>query len=123
MTLTGGKRNIEEALKQTRRILNMARPSVPYIVFLITYGRQAPDFGSPRLQEAARSLWDTGADIYVIGVGVDESDPQLQSAVKKPIDFFEIPTSDDLRSNVRLIAFYAAYGISKSIQLSWNSVE
>ena len=100
----------------------MARPSVPYIVFLITYGRQAPDFGSPRLQEAAQGLWDMGADIYVIGVGVDESDPQLQSAVKKPSDFFEIPTSNNLRSSVRLIAFYAAHGLSKSIQLTWHSV-
>ena len=118
VSLTGGKRNIEEALKQTRRILNMARPGVPYVVFLITYGQQAPDFGSPRLQEAAQSLWDMGADIYVIGVGVDESDPQLQPVVKKPGDFFEIPTSDDLRSYVQLIAFYAAYGLSKSIQLS-----
>ena len=117
VTLSGGKRNIQEALRQAKTMLNMARPTVPRVVFLITYGQQAPDFGSPRLQETAQSLRDMGADLYVIGVGVDENDPQLQKVVKRPDEFFKIPTSSDLQSYAQLIAYYAASGFGKSIQV------
>ena len=115
VTLTGGKRNIEEALKQTRRMHSLARPTVPYVVFLITFGQQAPDFGSAGLQESAKNLRDMGANLYVIGIGVDVSKPQLQQIVKRPSDVFEIPTSDDFQSYVQPIAYYVASRLGKTI--------
>ena len=36
VALTGGRRNIQEALQQTQRMLTNARPDVPRVVFLVT---------------------------------------------------------------------------------------
>ena len=110
VTQTGGKRDLEEALKQAKRKLSLARPKVPRIVFLITYGKQAQDFDSPRLGEAAKGLLDMGASLYVIAVGVNGSDPQLQSLVKRPTDFFHVQTSEDLLSYVTTLTYYVGSG-------------
>lgn len=110
VTQTGGKRNIEEALKQAKRMLNMARPTVPYVVFLIAYGKQATDFNPSRLRDAAQGILDMGARLYVIGVGVDGSDAQFQTLVTRPADFFQIPSSKDFRSHVLAITYNIGFG-------------
>lgn len=115
VTLTEGRRNIEEALRQTRSLLTSARPTVPYVVFLITYGQQAGELGSKRLQEMTQSLRDIGAVLYIIGVGVDDNDPQLQQVVESPSQFFEIPSSGDFKSYVPSIAYYVVSRTGKQI--------
>lgn len=110
VTPTGGKRNIEEALIQAKNMLNMARPTVPYVVFLIAYGKQALDLNSSRLRDAAQGILDMGARLYVIGVGVDGSEPQFQTLVTRPADFFQIPSSQDLRSHVLTITYNVGSG-------------
>ena len=117
VTLTGGRRNIEEALKQTQRLLTSARPTVPYVVFLITYGQQARELGSQRLAEMAQSVRDAGASLYVIGVGVDDNDPQLKPVVRSLGDFFEISSSSGLSSNVPSIGYYV---LSRTGKFSTN---
>ncbi|KAK2561274.1 Collagen alpha-6(VI) chain [Acropora cervicornis] len=110
VTQTGGKRNIEEALIQAKNMLNMARPTVPYVVFLIAYGKQALDLNSSRLRGAAQGILDMGARLYVIGVGVDGSEPQFQTLVTRSADFFQIPSSQDLRSHVLTITYNVGSG-------------
>lgn len=115
VTLTGGKRNIQEALQSTQRLLTSARPDVPRVVFLITYGQQARELGSQRLREMAKSVREMRAVLYIIGVGVDDNDPQLQPVVERQSDFFEIPSSDDLNSYVQPIAYYVVSRTGKPI--------
>ena len=117
VTLTGGRRNIQEALQRTQSLLTSARPDVPRVVFLITYGQQARELGSQRLREIAKSVKDMRAVLYIIGVGVDENDPQLQQVVERRSDFFEIPSSGDLNSYVQPIAYYAVSRTGKPITI------
>lgn len=117
VTLTGGRRNIQEALQRTQRLLTSARPNVPYVVFLMTYGQQARELGSHRLREMAQSVRDMRAVLYIIGVGVDDNDPQLQPVVERRGDFFEIPSSGDLNSYVQPIAYYVVSRTGKSITI------
>ena len=117
VSLTGGRRNIQEALQQTQRLLTTARPDVPRVVFLITYGQQARELGSQRLREMAQSVRDMRAVSYIIGVGVDDNDPQLQPIVERRSDFFEIPSSGDLNSYVQLIAYYVVSRTGKPIKI------
>lgn len=116
VTLTGGRRNIQEVLKQTQRLLTSARPTVPYVVFLITYGQQASELGSQRLTEMVQSVRDVGGTLYLIGVGVDDNNPQLQSVVQRPGDFFKIPSSSDLNSYVPSIAYHVVSRTGKLIK-------
>ena len=117
VALTGGRRNIQEALQQTQRMLTSARPDVPRVVFLITYGQQARELGSQRLREMAKSVRDMRAVLYIIGVGVDDNDPQLLPIVEKRSDFFEISTSSNLNSYVQPIAYYVITRTGKPIQI------
>ena len=117
VSLVGGKRNIQEALRQTQNQLASARPTVPYVIFLITYGQQAPELGSQRLREMVKNVRDTGAVLYLIGVGVDDNDPQLRPIVERPADFFEIPSSAGLRSYVPTIAYYTISRTGKLIEI------
>ena len=106
VTLTGGRRNIQEALQETQRLLTSARPDVSRVVFLITYGQQSPELGSQRLRELAKSVRDMRAVLYIIGVGFDDTDSQLQPVVERQGDFFEIPSSGNLNSYVQPVAYY-----------------
>ena len=115
VTLTGGRRNIQEALQQTQTLLTSARLDVPRVVFLITYGQQSRELGSQRLREMAKSFRDMGAVLYIIGVGVDDTDPQLQPIVERQGDFFEIPSSSDLNSYVQPVAYYVVSRTGKPI--------
>ena len=115
VTLTGGRRNIQEALQRTQRLLTSARREVPRVVFLITYGQQTRELGSQRLPEMAQSVRDMRADLYIIGVGVDDKDPQLQPVVERPGDFFEISSSGDLNSHVQPIVYYVVSRTGKPI--------
>ena len=107
VTLIGGKRNIQEALKEaTNHLAIFGRQNASNVVFLITYGRQSPELGSQRLQEIVQNVRDTNAILYVIGVGVDADDQQLGLIVESTTDFFEIPRSGDLKLNVPSIVSY-----------------
>lgn len=117
VALTGGRRNIQEALQQTQRMLTNARPDVPRVVVLVTYGQQVRELGSQRLREMAKSVRDTSAVLYITGVGVDDNDPQLQPIVERRSDLFEIPTSGDLNSYVQPIAYYVMSRTGKPIQI------
>lgn len=117
VALTGGRRNIQEALQQTQRMLTNARPDVPRVVFLVTYGQQARELGSQRLREMAKSVRGMRAVLYITGVGVDDNDPQLQPIVERRSDLFEIPTSGDLNSYVQPIAYYVMSRTGKPIQI------
>ena len=108
VSLTGGRRKIDQALERAGDTLTEARPSVPKIIVLLTQGRQAHEFGFPRLQVASRRLRDFGANLYVMGVGVKHYDTQLGPVVVKPGDFFGILSSSDLPSYAPSVAYYIA---------------
>ena len=90
----GGVRRIDRALEDAGRLLSEARASVRRSVILLTSGRADPS--SRDLYEAAKSIFEEKAELFIIAIGRRPYEPELTAVVKKPEHVFNVSSFSNL---------------------------
>jgi hypothetical protein len=108
-----GPRRIDEAMALAVDSFKNARPNVPKITVLLTTGPQTPVPGSTPLSEAVKPLVDNGIRPYIVAVGREVDQWNLNGAVSKPEDVFPVNNSQQLLPQASPIAKKIAGGAGK----------
>lgn len=111
----GGDRRMDRALKEAVGLFQKARPGVDRKVILLTAGNQTVGDDEEPLDKIKKMLLDVGALPFIVAIGEDHDIPTLTTAVEDPKDIFEVPSFDDLLSQVSSTAAVVANRTSKQI--------
>ena len=88
---------MDRALDGASVALRNSRGGVPKIVILLTTGQQSTEVGARPLDEAVRPMQDVGATVYVVAIGNDVKNEEVESVVERPDDdVFPVVSLDDL---------------------------
>lgn len=91
----GGSRRIDRSLEEASKVLVDRRRGVPYVVVLVTSGRQSQSGNSISFQDAVNPLDKIGAHTFVVAIG---HDPETSKNV------LPVPSFNDLQSSVYKMA-------------------
>ena len=94
-------RRIDKALKYATQVFTSRGRDGPKIVVLLTAGRQQGDVRL--LDNAAKTLRNIGAHIYVVAVGQDQDRQQLNTITTTPQNIIRVASPDNLPLYVRPI--------------------
>lgn len=91
----GGSRELSSAFEVIERdILSAARPNVPQIVIIFSFGLPASSVWN--LLTSVRSLHTSGVKVFAIGIDVQHDEPQLRALVYRPTDLFTFYSGSQL---------------------------
>lgn len=91
-------------------LFHKARASVPKIAILVTAGK--PSEGAS-LEATLRPLRDSDVRTYVVYIGSDMKYEDVQVAVEKPQDAFQVQEYENLRHQVDRIARHVNFDSGK----------
>ena len=106
----GGERRTDKAVETAMDLFHKARPSVPKIAILVTAGK--PSEGAS-LEATLRPLRDSDVRTYVVYIGSDMKYEDVQVAVEKPQDAFQVQEYENLRHQVDRIARHVNFDSGK----------
>lgn len=99
-----GPRRIDEAMKLALDVFSNSRHNVPNIIILLTTGPQTPIPGYIPLRNAVKPLLLNGIRPYVVAIGREIEQWNMQHAVSRNGDVFPIGNSQQLLPSAGLIA-------------------
>jgi hypothetical protein len=91
---------MDKALDTASLVLTGARPRVPKIAFLLTAGSQAPGTPDKHLDTAAKLLRNMDTRMYVISIGNQVRDREIDAIPENPKDIIKVLSDRDLPSHV-----------------------
>lgn len=98
-----GTRRMDRALEFASLKFDNKRPqAVRKIVVLFASGKQAG--GGKPLNEAVKRLQEINAETYVVAIGSQVSESELQPVVSRRNDIIRVPSFDKLASKVKPVA-------------------
>ena len=96
---SGGPRHMNKAIRFVADRMftteNDGRPNAGKVLVLLTTGRNSPE-GKEDLPKAARKLKENGVDVFVIGLGTNVDDDELNAIASEKDDIAKVNTVDDL---------------------------
>lgn len=103
----GRGRSLAEAVDVIRDdVFAKGRDSVPRIVIVFSFG--LPSSSVWDLLTAARGLHTKGIMVFIIGVDVQEDEPQLRALVSRPQDLFTFRNARELENVGSMFASHVA---------------
>lgn len=102
-TPVGGQRRMDKAIETASLLLTGSRPNVPKIAFLLTAGRQASGSFMKELHLAAEVLKNMRTKTYVIAIGNQVNDQELNTVSDNPKDIFRVLSFGGLPSYVNTV--------------------
>lgn len=115
-----GPRRMDLALEAAVTVMNRARENVPKIVVLLTAGRQSLASSPDVLSTSVKPLRDLGVHTFVVSIGSEPDNQQLDSVVENQLDIFDVPSFKALLPQMIPISKTVAERSSKRTSLIYD---